>query len=236
MNANKRAFTLIELLTVIAVIGVLAAILIPTVGRARQSAYQAEAIANLREIHSAISMYVVNNNNQYPRSQTLKPEGATGSDWDYDGGFWFNTIAPYLEEGRRFNRQLVRTKGPWPQSIPFASPFITDKELHGWGGAGIDIGYNGHLFPRKVAGSARVRAVNIENPSRALLAVDAMNPNNGVGAWSVGSAGAFQPGRIAFRNNGQANVLFVDGSVTQITREDLDDPVFVKLLSGVNRR
>jgi len=43
-----RAFTLIELLTGIAIIGILAAILIPTVTRVRSSVRTAQTLSNLR--------------------------------------------------------------------------------------------------------------------------------------------------------------------------------------------
>lgn len=52
-----NAFTLIELLTVIAIIGILAAIIIPTVGKVRQSARRAECASNLRQLHTAIMLH-----------------------------------------------------------------------------------------------------------------------------------------------------------------------------------
>jgi type II secretory pathway pseudopilin PulG len=45
------------LLTVIAIIGILAAILIPVVGRAREQARRAACVVNLRELHRAVVMF-----------------------------------------------------------------------------------------------------------------------------------------------------------------------------------
>ncbi len=53
---HSKAFTLIELLTVIAIIGILAAILIPVVGRVRDGARQAKCVSNIREAARGIVM------------------------------------------------------------------------------------------------------------------------------------------------------------------------------------
>lgn len=53
---QRKAFTLIELLTVIAIIGILAAILIPVVGRVRESARRASCVSNIRQFGMAVIM------------------------------------------------------------------------------------------------------------------------------------------------------------------------------------
>lgn len=56
-RAHQRAFTLIELLTVIAIIAILAAIIIPTVGGARHAATRAKTKAQFGQWAAAMELY-----------------------------------------------------------------------------------------------------------------------------------------------------------------------------------
>src|SRR5437588_1989216 len=62
------AFTLVELLVVIAIIAVLIALLIPALNSAREHANRVKCMANLRSIGQAMKIYATDNKNQYPRT------------------------------------------------------------------------------------------------------------------------------------------------------------------------
>src|SRR5207245_2942496 len=70
IRGRRNAFTIIELLAVIAVIGVLTALLLPAVQAAREAARRAQCNNNLRQFGIALHTYVA--------SYNVLPSGQTG--------------------------------------------------------------------------------------------------------------------------------------------------------------
>jgi prepilin-type N-terminal cleavage/methylation domain-containing protein/prepilin-type processing-associated H-X9-DG protein len=62
------AFTLVELLVVIAVIAILAAILLPVLPAARERGWTTQCKSNLRQLGLGMNMYATDNNGLYPES------------------------------------------------------------------------------------------------------------------------------------------------------------------------
>ena len=62
MKKNKKGFTLVEIMIVVAIIGLLAAIGIPSFQKARQSSREKACINNLRQIESAKEQWAMEMN------------------------------------------------------------------------------------------------------------------------------------------------------------------------------
>jgi prepilin-type N-terminal cleavage/methylation domain-containing protein/prepilin-type processing-associated H-X9-DG protein len=71
---RHRAFTLIEVLVVIAIIGILAGLLLPTLTRAKAKAYNTVCVSQLRQLGIATRTYADDNANRLPSAEILPTE------------------------------------------------------------------------------------------------------------------------------------------------------------------
>ncbi|MBI1334845.1 MAG: prepilin-type N-terminal cleavage/methylation domain-containing protein [Armatimonadetes bacterium] len=113
-----RAFTLVELLVVITIIAVLAAILFPVFSRAKAAAKTTDCLAKNNQLLKATMLYVTDSDGHYPQSRksTGAPwvDDASGSLEEPDYGSIFPLLNPYI--GAKFT-DLSCPEDPDPKGI-----------------------------------------------------------------------------------------------------------------------
>ncbi|HTG43227.1 MAG TPA: DUF1559 domain-containing protein [Verrucomicrobiae bacterium] len=143
MNPHRRiaAFSLLELLVVIAVIGILSSLLFPVLSRAREKARQSTCVNNLRQLGAALRMYCDDHDGRIFRYRT-----AATNNGDI---YWFGWLERGADEGtRRFDPTLGALHpylgGPGVDLCPSLNYHLSRFKLKATGAA-YGYGYNLHL-------------------------------------------------------------------------------------------
>lgn len=199
---RTNAFTLIELLTVIAIIGILAAIILPVVGKVRASARSAQCSSNLRQV---FNLYMIDVQDKRGMIPTTSPS------------IWIDAIATQYYGGDAYG--IGQALG-CPVQISQKDPRI------------IEISNNNRRAPRTYSLNRdlnrRVASPYVQSPrslssfvapSRTALAGDG-NDSDGSPDYYTGIIGS--GGRPPQTPHGdKANIVFLDGHVQSVSDKTL---------------
>ena len=153
---RRDAFTMTELLVLIAASTMLGALLVASLGDAKQKAQAAVCASNLRQIGVAISMYANDHNDYYPPGYV-----AAVGDWPL-------FIGPYLGK-----HQISYGQGPFDSSRAFLCP--SGVQSGAYNGLPVRLMYSAHptLMPSaNFAGSNLYRRSRVSRASEIILIGD----------------------------------------------------------------
>ena len=114
MNKNQKGFTLIELMIVVAIIGILAAVAIPKFAEMMERSRDGATKGNIGAIKSAISIYYGDHEGTYPYDLTAVNPMASSTSWDFLVKYIDAVPAVKSQGGSKLNITVGNaSKCPW---------------------------------------------------------------------------------------------------------------------------
>ena len=112
---NRPGFTLIEILIVVIILGILAAIVIPQFANSSKEAKQASLVTTVQTLRSQVALFRLQHNDFLPGVVPVVGSGAT-----FDQATFWNQLTMYSDVTGVTNAARSNTydKGPYMQSIP----------------------------------------------------------------------------------------------------------------------
>lgn len=114
-TSRQSAFTLVEILIVLVIIAQLAAILLPTLSRVRETARRASCASNLRQMGFAITLYSQDNDDYLPHKSTERLSFTQSC-------AWADRVLPYTKDSTVF-------VCPSTKNLPYVPGCVADSTI-----------------------------------------------------------------------------------------------------------
>lgn len=191
LRGVRRGFSLVELLVVVAIVGVLSGLVLATLGAIRERARKAQCATNLRSIGAAFNQFAADYQGYYPAVtyNTAHLDGRVNPNKSH----WWLELKPYVGVD-------IKTIGGLDGN-PFA---ICPEGLTGMNG--------------KMNYYFQTPRVTIGRPAKTILAGDSRS--HVLSPWTGDPTGEQFEASDPQRHGGQANYLFADGHVEGLPLAD----------------
>ncbi len=221
---KKNSFTLIELLVVIAIIAILAAMLLPALGKARSKAQEAKCSSNMKQLGVYMALYIDMNEDQTPRYKYNLTTGGNGTWQD----MLMKLYMPDVETKNYCFLQSVGNSMYMPRGI-FACPaskeynYKESTRHYGINYATYDIrpyaGYSSQYANYKF----KVSSIRVPSKRAAMFDMDRWAGNAAAGGSNRDAMVTLEEGGI-WRHlgfNRGANISFADGHVKAMLADQI---------------
>ncbi|AHF92896.1 N-terminal cleavage protein [Opitutaceae bacterium TAV5] len=224
---GREGFTLVELLTVIVIIGILAGILIPVVGTVRKKARSAQCLSNLRQCGAALLLHASENRGVI----NYKAGGSGGI-----GNIWTGFVANYVVSTAVNYSTMPRNPSLDILYCPSYFPFRHDPENSNWqwdcyGGYFVSTSSSKRTSVSEGGStwtSHQINLATLDSPSRYPILMDSITPSLDRQRMNITShtASSSAPS-VHMRHGSRANTVFYDGHVKALDAVSLKDTGFV---------
>ncbi len=202
-NARHRAFTLVEMLVVIAIISILAAIIFPSFALVRANARRTSCVSNLKQIGAAVEMYKADYDGHFPFAVDPYDKYDLGSGF----GNGFDALVPQLP-------LIQDVLLPYSSKAVFRCAGDIGFEFDERNGQKVDAlpscyeKFGTSYYYRTELAAFQISEADIPNPAQFNLMMDAD------GRWHKGGF---------LLREWRYTTLFADGHVKNINRRQFDE-------------